>query len=677
MAQNDTAALVVALSAQMSKFEKDMKDAVTIADRGTRQIENRFAAMNGPVVANLTKTMQGIGGVLGGIGSNFLSAAGIAGLGLSALLATAVKLNSELGKIPGLARLAGISTERLQEIKFAGAVKGVGDDAFVTSLDASVRLLDEAQRQVNTLSRLFNANGLSIRNQNGELIKFDQLLEVAAKLMVNARTEQEKIKVAEMLGLSREWVAVLRDGPEAFRRSAQAAHEAGAVIDKQVLEKAKQFDREWNAAVVKFKAGFTEALSDLSDDFSKFWESLLDSVPGASFIRDKFTQWFGGLSRLTIPELRDAIARAIEQGAGQIEVDRIQAELDRRLGTKPLRIDVPVNVVRSGSGEDVDRETVIPKDKQKNVFDSAVFEANKRIAALDAETLSLGFNTDARERAKLVAELEEAAKKANTDAGFQNATVTDLQRQKINELADAMQAATRKQSQAHAELARFIVEGRDFVKNFDHTAIASLNNFGSALGDIITGTATARDAFRTLGTQVVRSLTDMLVKMLVLQPIAEALRASLTGGGFGFALGGSVPSPAKLASGGFVDGPGTSTSDSVLARLSSGEFVVRAEQAKKFGSLLDAINTDTLPRFAAGGFVDPRSVSPSGSGGVGGNVTIINQSKAEIETRRKPTGAMPDFEFIIRDVVAGGFGRGDYDGPLGTRVGASPRPLSR
>lgn len=52
-------------------------------------------------------------------------------------------------------------------------------------------LLDEAQRNVNDLRRLFNANGLSIRDQNGELIKFDALLEDAAKLIGHAQRARQ------------------------------------------------------------------------------------------------------------------------------------------------------------------------------------------------------------------------------------------------------------------------------------------------------------------------------------------------------------------------------------------------------------------------------------------------------------------------------------------------------
>ncbi|MGW3195213.1 transglycosylase SLT domain-containing protein [Streptomyces sp. NPDC001118] len=55
------------------------------------------------------------------------------------------------------------------------------------------------------------------------------------------------------------------------------------------------------------------------------------------------------------------------------------------------------------------------------------------------------------------------------------------------------------------------------------------------------------------------------------------------------------------ATGGLITGPGTGTSDSILARLSNGEFVVNAKSTAAYRPLLEAINN----RFATGGYVDP------------------------------------------------------------------------
>ena len=58
------------------------------------------------------------------------------------------------------------------------------------------------------------------------------------------------------------------------------------------------------------------------------------------------------------------------------------------------------------------------------------------------------------------------------------------------------------------------------------------------------------------------------------------------------------------ATGGYISGPGTSTSDSIPARLSNGEFVVKAASVKKYGiDYLHAINTGRAHHYASGGLV--------------------------------------------------------------------------
>jgi hypothetical protein len=79
----------------------------------------------------------------------------------------------------------------------------------------------------------------------------------------------------------------------------------------------------------------------------------------------------------------------------------------------------------------------------------------------------------------------------------------------------------------------------------------------------------------------------------------------------GFFKEGGLVNPA-FANGGYVSGPGSSTSDSIQARLSDGEYVINAASTKKYQSLLKAINEGTLdsqlnnplpPAFAEGGQV--------------------------------------------------------------------------
>lgn len=96
------------------------------------------------------------------------------------------------------------------------------------------------------------------------------------------------------------------------------------------------------------------------------------------------------------------------------------------------------------------------------------------------------------------------------------------------------------------------------------------------------------------------------------------------------------------ATGGYVSGPGTGTSDSIPAMLSNGEFVTNARATKKFAPLLHAINSGKIGKYAAGGIVGApimASITPAGnSGGSSQSVFNINitgdvsrQTRAEIQ----------------------------------------------
>jgi hypothetical protein len=99
--------------------------------------------------------------------------------------------------------------------------------------------------------------------------------------------------------------------------------------------------------------------------------------------------------------------------------------------------------------------------------------------------------------------------------------------------------------------------------------------------------------------------------------IAEAVKA--VAHAFGVSPGGDYGGggDAAFASGGYVRGPGSGTSDSIMARLSNGEFVMRAAAVDRWGpQFLHALNNMRNPfgGFASGGLVSARSI-PSFAGG--------------------------------------------------------------
>ncbi|WP_395698651.1 phage tail length tape measure family protein [Methylocella sp.] len=138
------------------------------------------------------------------------------------------------------------------------------------------------------------------------------------------------------------------------------------------------------------------------------------------------------------------------------------------------------------------------------------------------------------------------------------------------------------------------------------------DSFADGLAAIATRSASAKDALRGL----LQQMASTAIKGLLTGggPLG-VLGGASTGGGLGGIFGGLLGG-FHFADGGQVPGVGGPRSDSVLARLSPGEYVVNAAATARHGALLQAINTGRLPRFADGGPVGgaisvPNAVRPA------------------------------------------------------------------
>ena len=134
---------------------------------------------------------------------------------------------------------------------------------------------------------------------------------------------------------------------------------------------------------------------------------------------------------------------------------------------------------------------------------------------------------------------------------------------------------------------------------------AGINKF---LTDAVSGTKSLKASFKDMALSIVQDIEKMIIKQIELNVLKEIFSSGFSGGG---PVSASA-APAGHASGGHIRGPGTSTSDSIPARLSDGEFVVNAKSVSQPGvlPLLTALNNGALkgvhgptvvPKFAAGG----------------------------------------------------------------------------
>ena len=138
----------------------------------------------------------------------------------------------------------------------------------------------------------------------------------------------------------------------------------------------------------------------------------------------------------------------------------------------------------------------------------------------------------------------------------------------------------------------------------------------------------------------------------------------------------------SFSTGGFVSGKGTSTSDSIPAWLSDGEFIMNARAVQKIGrSNLEAMNRNQMPAFKSGGGVGMLSTRQNTGSYSGSNVNIqiIDQSRGvDIETTSETDAdGVLQIRSVIKEQFKDSLRRGEFDNDMSTRFGLQRRGAMR
>lgn len=149
---------------------------------------------------------------------------------------------------------------------------------------------------------------------------------------------------------------------------------------------------------------------------------------------------------------------------------------------------------------------------------------------------------------------------------------------------------------------------------------------------------------------------------------AGAAAGGAGGGGEGDGLSGLLGAALGIfgfAEGGAIHGPGTGTSDSILARVSDGEYVVRAAAVRRYGiGVLDALNSMQLrnmPMLPPSAMPAPQyqfaDGGPVQAGGAAAPFTLRNYTLFDINDLAQRLAEVPAFEKAVVNKVIENSGR--------------------
>jgi hypothetical protein len=566
MAGNDTAALVVALSAQVSKFQKDMDQANQIADKSIKQMEDRFAASGKVISDKLT-----------GFASNATSQLGVLGVAISALGPIGIGVTATLGSMvllfDFLAGKVAVFAEKMKELQEASDVTGL----TLAQLQALGRAgkqagldFDETVRAIERLSTRFE----QLRTKGtGEL--FDELLRIDRGLLLQVASakdlasaldilskafanldDQQRVLLARALGGERGFAGVIRlfqqlgqaGGLQALQAQLQAA---GKTIDETMAPRLRQLlldiedikratDKMWAQAVsievLEAQKSMAESWQTIVGWITRGLSALLafqhaaTGQPASGAEKPAtFAERFTGQPRTSLTVAAPA-GPAGPDLAAQLELQRrLVAGLGdaatpaEQLKLKILELQKAMADGAIGQGE---------YTRALNAFRLA--QSGAAVVAREA----LGIAAQIEIETQKLAEVSDKAAKGYIKNAQERATADAVARREAKAAAEETQV----RASALPNLTRSMLDAGNAMKQFDALAVSSMNSAADAFADVVTGTKNVSDAVRDMVNNIVRELSRAAFKSVASSLFSGVGGLNLFGaraGGGGVTAGGA------------------------------------------------------------------------------------------------------------------------------------------
>lgn len=651
--------LNIILSARDKQFAKAMAD-------NQKRVE-RFAAKSQKQLSNTGKSFSALGTAAKRLVPLLAAAFG------ARAISNMINAAAELGN---LASVAGLSVERFQEVAFAAQQFGVSNEKMADILkDVNDKFGDFVQTGAGPLADFFEniAPAVGLTADAFAKLSSEQKLGRYIKALEDANLSQADMTfyleaIASDGTLLQKVFA--NNGAELDRLSTKI-RDAGGVMDREMVDKAKAAKEEFSLAAEVMNTQFAVALGDLTPLLTDaaYLISQVASAIGASYreVRNFFSAVNEQDIREQIKRIEEKIAKTQAKRGGKPGSETVLQNLYRQRTLLEARlpsiagdestVGVPVLPKLTITGKPP------PTAAEREAAEKRLELLRKgQLATLQAyaDAVAEGEEAAAEMAANHVERLRDVQAAYDSVRGSIDPLYSAYQQtgQAIVAVNDALAAGIITEQQASADRERLIEQlkqTQDELSGVKELTDAMADSFATAFEEFVTGSASAEEAFKKLAGTIIKELIRIELqnassgKGSLIGSLFKGLGSLFgLGGGGGFggatALASGVPAAQSLGVLGFAKG-GVFSGGNVTPFARGG-----------------VINRPTLFPMAKGaglmGEAGPEAImpltrGPDGKLGVAGggtsvNVNIINQAGAEVETRQNG----PDIDVIIRQAVA-------------------------
>ena len=288
----DEERLIVSLEARITDFEKRMSQAEKRGTRTYTRLRQDSASATRAMETDMTRATGRInqalaqgGARMGALGKAWAAglvggiAGGLAAAGISGIVTQMQAVAHSVASVGDEAKRAGVSAKVFQEWKFVAEQNRIAVDSMIDGLkELNLRADEFAITGKGSAAEAFTRLGYGAEEVQEKLKDPSALLlEIIGRLQQMDKAAQ--IRIADELfgGTAGErFVELLDQGEVGIRNTIQAANDLGIVMEDELLAKAAEVDRQFNAIAntvgTALKSAIVSAADSMVDFINRFRE---------------------------------------------------------------------------------------------------------------------------------------------------------------------------------------------------------------------------------------------------------------------------------------------------------------------------------------------------------------------------------------------------------------------
>ncbi len=455
----------------------------------------------------VTKGLKGVGSAAVG------ASKGVAGVGLAAAAsatALAILVDKSFQAVDAIGKTStqtGIATDTLQAFHLAARESGTSIEGANTALIKFARSVGDAQRGVKTQSDIFKDLDVKLKNADGSMRSFDDILEDTAKGVTQLGDQTARATaLANLFG--RQGVVLtgaINDLSErGLKNFITRAKELGIVLSEKVIRRTEEF----NDAIGVIKMQLGSFVTNITTSFLPVFETM------QKFIAKKIQQIVdnaGGMDKLGA-KIAKAIIEFVAVGIEKFGTFRDEvASFVNNIKIKLIEIEssflrLIINVLNKLPAALGDFT------KEMNDMAYTILFNNLSIEKLENSTTSYG------KEAKLIADGVRKFKKDVDELIVSQDNLTDSN----NGVATSTDNIGKSLTNIQSPMDMFKQQMMDTEKSLDTIAVNSMKKFEDS---IVEGLKTGKLAFKDFATYVVEQLVRVAIQQVIIAKLIDPFRS--------------------------------------------------------------------------------------------------------------------------------------------------------